>query len=137
MVCLLLLISCHGQGNKDQREIEQRFITIIEKGEVKSCKMELLTQKNDTSIYIKTVELSIKHDSEYNFIYLASSVVYGYSILDQMHIKCEYMLIHSRQGYILELTEDQIDELPGLSRYLSDKIKKQKLTETQHGYITM
>ena len=111
---------------------EQQIIDILKNGDISFCKLDMFLERHDTTFYIKDMELPISQDSIFDSVYMESSIFYGERRKDQKHIHCTYIVIEDKFGGQLELTEDALAHLPGLSKYLDKKIRKTHLKECKN-----
>lgn len=148
ILVILLLVSYQGYApnqpirfeTKSRNEIkwnEQQIINILEKGEVLFCKYDLFLERNDTTFYVKNMELPIIKDVYFTSAYIESSILYSKSKKDQKDIHCTYLIMNDKWGNILEVMEDEIVCLPKLSKYLDNKIKHTQPKECLQGYIPL
>lgn len=101
---------------------EQQIIDILKKGELLFCKYDLFLERNDTTFYIKNMELPLTKDSFFDSAYIESSISYGENQENQMY--CSYLIMNDKWGNSLELTEYELAYLPKLAEYLDEKIQK-------------
>lgn len=111
---------------------ENQIIDILEKGEVLFCKLDFFMERGDSNFYVKNMEIPLA-DSIFDTAYLESSIFYGPKKKDQKGIRCTYVIINDKFGSQLEITEDALQQLPKLSKYLDDKIRKTHFKEAK-GY---
>lgn len=109
---------------------EQEIIDILKKGDASLfCKYDLFLERNDTSFYIKNMELLLPNDLFFDSAYIESSITYGESKKDQKDMHCSYLIMNDKWGNALELTEDELAYLPKLAKYLDVKVQKTPLNE--------
>ncbi|HMS91244.1 MAG TPA: hypothetical protein PKC87_03435 [Candidatus Absconditabacterales bacterium] len=110
---------------------EQEIINILKEGEVLFCKYDLFLERNDTTFYIKNMELPLSKDLFFDSAYLESSISYGEDE-QEGNLRCSYLIMNDRWGNQLEITEDQLVHLPILAEYLNNKIKNTSTKECDH-----
>ncbi|MEI6774859.1 MAG: hypothetical protein WCL18_09115 [bacterium] len=108
---------------------EQEIIDIIEEGKTLYCKIDMFVERNDTNFYAKNMEILFPENSVFDAVYLESSVFYGSSKKDQINMHCDYLIINIKNSKQWEITEEEVASLAKLSKYLDEKIKKEKLKE--------
>lgn len=108
---------------------EQKMINAIKKGKVLFCRIELLTERNDTNFYIKNIEIPLSKDINFDGVYIESSVFYNESKQAQKDIHCELLIINDKNGRVWEFTKDILDKLPELAKYLDKKLQETKEKE--------
>lgn len=102
---------------------EEQIIDILKRGEVLFCKYDLFLERNDTTFYIKNMELPLSKDLFFDSAYIESSIGYGEREQEQ-NIRCNYLIMNDKWGNSLELTEYELSYLPKLAEYLDGKIQK-------------
>ncbi|MEI6672646.1 MAG: hypothetical protein WCL02_04915 [bacterium] len=136
ILSLWCILSYQSYSQKEVRPVlnqeessEQKMINAIKKGKVLFCRIELLTQKNDTNFYIKNIEIPLSKDINFDGVYIESSVFYNESKQAQKDIHCELLIINDKNGRVWEFTKDILDRLPELAKYLDKKLQETKEKE--------
>ena len=114
---------------------EQQIIDILKMGEVLFCKYDIFLERNDTTFYIKNMELPLTKDSFFDSAYIESSISYGESQQEQ-NIHCSYLIMNDKWGNSLELTEYELASLPKLTEYLDEKIQETPVKDCE-GYVPL
>ncbi len=136
ILCLLGYSGYSQKGNLTSDTLEwteEQIITILEKGGISFCKLDLFLEGNDTISYIKDMEILLE-DSIFGAAYLESSVFHG--IDGDKFANCTYFIMEDWFGSQLELTKDDLVYLPKLSKYLDRKVKETKLKEYKGEFIS-
>lgn len=108
---------------------EGDIIAILETGNVLFCKLDYLFERNDTSFYIKNMEIIITNHPVFESAYLESSVCYSKRFRHHKQIQCVYFIINDKFGSQIELTENELRTLPWIEKYLDRKIQKTHMKE--------
>ena len=106
---------------------QEEIIQILKKGKISFCKIDELTEKNNTMFYVKNMEFNTSKDSIFDSAYLESSVFFSKKKKNQKRIHCVYFVIDGKLGGQLEISEKDFVNYPFLSKYLDKKLRKTRL----------
>jgi hypothetical protein len=131
---LVLFMGYQGYSQSNQPENlnwdAQQIISILEKGKVAFCNVNIIVQRNDTTFYSKMIKLSIPNDSIFIDAYLESSILYDNTKESQKKATCISLVMNDKWHGQLEVIEEDIQSSEELSRYLNKRIQETQPKKT-------